>query len=55
LLHSSGPYSPGFYDDKGNKNFGFLAVDFEQKWIGLSFLMQDGSFIFIMIYLAFSI
>ena len=38
LLLTEGPYGSAFQD--GNKfNFGYAAVDFEYKWIGLSFLM----------------
>ena len=29
LLHTEGPYHKAFYDPDGNKNFGFLAIDFE--------------------------
>mmetsp|Transcript_6821 Transcript_6821/g.10997 ORF Transcript_6821/g.10997 Transcript_6821/m.10997 type:complete len:199 (+) Transcript_6821:7430-8026(+) len=54
LLHTEGPFHKAFYDQNGKKNYGFLALEFEQKWIGLSFLMQDGGFIFILIYMAFS-
>lgn len=54
LLLTEGPDHHAFVED-GRPNFGYVAVDFEQKWIGLSFLMQDGGFVFILIYLAFSL
>jgi len=54
LLLTSGPYHPAF-DEDGRRNFGYSAVDFEYKWICLSFLMQNGGFVFILIYLAFSL
>lgn len=54
LLLTEGPDHHAFIEN-GHPNFGYVAVNFEQKWIGLSFLMQDGGFIFTLIYLAFSI
>jgi hypothetical protein len=38
LLLTEGPDHSAFIED-GRPNFGYIAVDFEQKWIGLSFLM----------------
>ena len=57
LLLTEGPYVAEFYEDREmtKRNFGYTAVDFEYKWICLSFLMQNGEFIFILIYLAFSL
>ena len=59
LLLTEGPYINAFknYDEKGNQQlyFHYKALDFEYKWISLSFLMQNGSFVFAIIYLAFSI
>ena len=54
LLLTSGPYAAAFVHE-GRRNFGYSAVAFEYKWICLSFLMQNGSFVFCLIYLAFSL
>lgn len=54
LLLTEGPYHKAFMCD-GQKNFGYKAVEFEYKWISLSFLMQDSDFIFIIIYLVNSL
>jgi hypothetical protein len=39
LLLTEGPYIKAFEDDQGNKSFGYSAVNFEYKWISLSFLI----------------
>ena len=44
LLLTRGPYGKEFEDENGKKNFGYRALEFEYKWISLSFLMQNGSF-----------
>lgn len=54
LLLTEGPYHKAFMTG-GKKNFGYKAVEFEFKWISLSFLMQNGDFIFIIIYLVNSL
>ncbi len=54
LLLTEGPYHPAFYE-KGERNFVFWAVEFEYKWICLSLMMQNGEFVFILLYLAFSL
>ena len=54
LLLTEGPDYPAFWSD-GNRNFGFVAIEFEYKWICLSFLMQDQDFIFSLTYLVFSL
>ena len=54
LLLTSGPDHVAFVHE-GRRNFGYSAVNFEYKWISLSFLMQNGGFVFILIYLAFSL
>jgi hypothetical protein len=54
LLLTEGPEHPAFEVDE-KRNFGYRAIDFEYYWICLSFLMQNGGFIFILIYLAFSL
>ena len=54
LLLTEGPYHKAFLEN-GKTNYYYTAIDFESKWIGLSFLMQNGSFLFAVIYLAFSI
>jgi hypothetical protein len=53
LLLTEGPDHPAFYLN-GVRSFGFTAVEFEYKWICLSFLMQDPDFIFSLAYMAFS-
>ena len=56
LLLTEGPYHQAFIDDKTKKmNFVYTALDFEFRWISLSFLMQNGTFIFNLMYLAFSL
>ena len=54
LLLTEGPYHKAFWKD-GKYNFGYKAVEFEYKWVSLSFLMQDGDFIFNIIYLVNSL
>lgn len=54
LLLTEGPYHPAFYEE-GSRNFGYSAVDFEYKWICLSFLMQDGGFVSILIIFTLSL
>ena len=54
LLLTEGPYTSAFKDGPG-MNFGYSAVAFEYKWICLSFLMQEGDFVFCIVYLAFSL
>lgn len=56
LLLTEGPYHRAFIDDKTKEmNFVYSALDFEFRWISLSFLMQNGTFIFNLMYLAFSL
>lgn len=54
LLLTEGPYHKAFMIN-GQRNFGYKAVEFEYKWISLSFLMQNGDFIFNIIYLVNSL
>ena len=56
LLLTEGPYHRAFIDGTtGEMNFVYSALDFEFRWISLSFLMQNGTFIFNLMYLAFSL
>ena len=53
LLLTEGPDYPAFIQD-GKRNFYYKTIEFEYRWICLSFIMQDGDFIFSMIYMLFS-
>ena len=53
LLLTEGPDYPAF-NQNGKRNFIYKAVELEYRWVCLSFCMQDGDFIFSLIYLLFS-
>jgi hypothetical protein len=54
LLLTEGPEYPAFHVD-GKRNFQYAAVEFEYRWICLTFLMKDGDFIFNLVYMLFSL
>ena len=50
ILKMEGPYSPIFNVGDDNWTFGYKAVSFEYYWICLTFVFQNGMFIYILLY-----
>ena len=50
VLQIEGPYSAVFWDENEKKReFGSIALAFEYYWISLTFLLNNGEFIFFVI------